>query len=209
MHMIDITVPIRPGMPIYEADPALLIEQVQSMASGAICNVRRMELGVHTGTHIDAPVHFIDGAAGAEATPLDALIGDAFVVDATNIESDIDARVLRRLDVPSGIERLLFKTPNSGLWSQTGFSSSFFGITGDAAEELVARGVRLAGIDYLSIAPMADPVPAHVALLRAGVVILEGLDLREVEPGPYELICLPLLIPGSDGAPARALLRRR
>lgn len=183
------------------------MQRFANMAEGAICNVSRLDFGVHSGTHIDAPVHFIEGAAGAEGIPLDALIGRATVVDATGILGDIDQAVLRSLAIPAGTERLLFKTPNSRLWERPAFSPEFFGITEDGANYLVGRGIRLVGIDYLSIAPMHDPAPTHVALLTAGVVILEGLDLRFVEPGEYTLVCLPLLLVGADGAPARALLK--
>ncbi|MHB8375507.1 MAG: cyclase family protein [Dehalococcoidia bacterium] len=206
MRMIDVTVPVRPGMVVYEGDPPVRRELAQSMAAGGICNVSRLECGVHTGTHIDAPVHFIAGAAGIEATPLDALMGAVHVVDATSIGADIDAATLARLTIPVGASRLLFKTPNSQLWDRPSFAPDFFGLTADAAHVLVERGVRLVGIDYLSIAPKRDPAPTHVALLSAGVVILEGVDLRAVTPGAYRLICLPLLLEGSDGAPARALL---
>jgi arylformamidase len=207
MTWIDISVPLRPGMVVFEGDPAVSMERTADMAEGAICNVSRLDFGVHSGTHIDAPVHFIDGAAGAEGIPLDALIGQAAVVDATGVAGDMDEAVLRALDIPEGVQRLLFKTPNSRLWERPTFSPEFFGITEDGAKYLIGRGVRLVGIDYLSIAPMRDPAPTHVALLTAGVVILEGLDLRGVEPGAYTLVCLPLLLPGADGAPARALLR--
>ncbi len=143
-----------------------------------------------------------------EATPLNALIGPAYVVDATRVDSDLDRVVLEKLDIPPDVERLLFKTRNSDLWSLHEFSPDFIGLTGDGAQHLLERGVRLVGADYLSIAPRSDPAPTHVALLRAGVVILEGLDLRGVDPGRYDLICLPLLIEGADGAPARAVLTR-
>jgi arylformamidase len=208
MPLFDVTVPIRPGMIVYEGDPDVRLVREQSMAGGAICNVSRLDFGVHSGTHIDAPVHFIDGAPGIESTPLDALIGDAFVVDATALRGDIDEAALASLRIPDGVARLLFKTANSELWARPGFSPDFIGMTEGAARQLVARGVRLVGIDYLSIAPKADPAPTHIALLEAGVVILEGLDLRRIEPGTYRLISLPLLLPGSDGAPARTLLER-
>lgn len=208
MQYIDVTVPVRPGMPIYRGDPDVMRVQVKSLADGDTCNVSRLDFGVHSGTHIDAPLHFIAGAPAIEATPLDALIGDAYVVDATAVSGDIDAQTLARLEFPDGCERVLFKTPNSRLWDLDGFSGDFIGLEEDAALELVRRGVRLAGIDYLSISPFGNSAPTHVALLAAGVVILEGLDLRRVEPGPYRLTCLPLLIEGSDGAPARTLLQR-
>lgn len=208
MALIDITVPVRPGMIVYDGDPDLALERTASIASGAICNVSRLDAGVHTGTHIDAPVHFIDGAAGAEATPLEALIGSVFVVDATEVDGDIDSATLEQLDVPANARRVLFKTPNSRLWAKDRFSPDFVGLTDSAAQQLVQRGVRLVGADYLSVAPKSDPAPTHVALLAAGVVILEGLDLRAVDPGWYRLVCLPLLLEGSDGAPARALLMK-
>ena len=206
MRMIDVSVPVRPGMIVYEGDPPVRRELAQSIKAGGICNVSRLDCGVHTGTHIDAPCHFIEGAAGVEATPLDALMGECVVVDATAVEGGIDAKAFEQLSVPAEAERVLFRTRNSALWSRDAFSPEFAGLTADAARALVAHGVRLAGIDYLSIAPYGDPAPTHIALLQAGVVILEGLDLRAVTPGRYHLVCLPMLLEGSDGAPARALL---
>ena len=120
----------------------------------------------------------------------------------------IYAAALDRLAISPGAERVIFKTPNSRLWDLERFSADFIALTGDAAKALVARGVKLVGIDYLSIGPKGNGVATHVALLEAGVVILEGLDLRRVEPGAYQLVCLPLLLAGSDGAPARAVLIR-
>ena len=209
MTWIDVSVPIRPGMVVYEGDPPVCFERTASLANGDLANVSRLDFGVHSGTHIDAPVHFIEGRPGIEGVPLDALIGPAVVVDATALGADIDAWALESLDIPRGAERILFKTANSRLWELDHFSPDFIGLTEDAAQLLVADGVRLVGIDYLSIAPKADPAPTHRALLEAGCVILEGLDLRLVEPGSYDLIALPLLIPGSDGGPTRALLRSR
>ena len=177
------------------------------MTKGAMCNVSRLDFGVHSGTHMDAKLHFIEGAPGAEAIPLDAGVGRAQVVDATGITSNLSEQVLRGLSLNEGAERLLFKTPNSQLWDKDSFSSDFLGITEDGAHYLVDRGVRLVGIDYLSIAPMGNPKPTHVAFLQRDVVILEGLDLRHIEPGEYEMFAMPLLIPGSDGAPTRAALR--
>ena len=206
MRVIDISVPVRPGMIVFEGDPPVRRELAQSLAKGGICNVSRLDCGVHTGTHIDAPVHFIEGAAGIEATPLDALIGDCVVVDATAAVRHIDGDALAGLAIPAGAQRVLFKTPNSRLWERDAFSREFIGLTEDAARALVSRGARLVGIDYLSIAPYGEPAPTHVALLDAGVVILEGLDLRDVTPGRYRLVCLPVLLEGSDGAPTRAVL---
>lgn len=208
MEIIDISAAVQPDMHVYEGDPPVVIERAKSIAAGDIANVTRLAFGAHTGTHVDAPVHFIEGAPGVDALPLDALIGPATVVDATNITADIDAAALASLAIPAGATRVLFKTPNSKLWDEPSFSPKFFGLLPDAARVLAGRGVRLVGVDYLSVASHADPAPTHEALLRDGVVIVEGLDLRRAGPGEYTLICLPLLIPGADGAPARAVLTR-
>jgi arylformamidase len=203
----DITIPIRNGRIVYEGDPPVSITRAAAISEGQPANVSRIDFGAHTGTHIDAPVHFIEGGGGIETLPLDVLVGPAHVIDATHLRGNIDAAALASMDIPRGAERVLFKTANSALWDRDAFSPDFIGLTGDGAAALVERGARLAGIDYLSVAPHAHPAPAHHALLAGKVVILEGLDLRGIDPGEYELICLPLLIPGSDGAPARALLR--
>jgi arylformamidase len=203
---IDVSVPVRTGMIVYDGDPVVRIERVMDVAAGDLANLSRMELGTHTGTHVDAPLHFIDGAAGADRLPLDALVGPAVVVDARGASGDIDAAALAALEVPA-TERLLLRTRNGDLWERDGFTSDYVGVAEDAAHELVAMGVRLVGIDYLSIAPSGDPAPTHRVLLEAGVVVVEGLDLRSAPAGRYDLICLPLRLEGADGAPARALLR--
>ncbi len=209
MDWLDISVPISERTPIFTGDPTFSRDLAQDLTRGDVCNLSRLEMGAHTGTHVDAPRHFIDGAPTTETLALDACMGDAWVVDATALTSTIRASDLDRLAIPSGETRLLFKTRNSDLWSRDGFSSDFLAFGADAARWLVDRGVRLIAIDYLSIAPFGDPVDTHRAFLGAGVVVVEGTDLRAVEPGPYELLCLPLRLVGSDGAPARALLRPR
>jgi arylformamidase len=206
---LDISVPIRPGIPTFTGDPTFNIELVGAIASGAVCNLSRLDMGAHTGTHLDAPSHFIDGAPSSETIPLDAGIGRAWIVDATSLRDTIGSADLAGLDIPPDETRLIFKTPNSALWDEADFSSAFIGLGGDAAQVLADRGARLVGIDYLSIAPFGDPIPTHRTLLGAGVVILEGLDLRAAEPGPVDLLCLPLRLAGSDGVPARALVRPR
>ena len=201
--------PIGPGTPIFEGDPAYRIELAMSIAGGAVCNVSRLELGAHTGTHLDAPSHFIEGAPASESIPLDACIGPAWVVDATGLTRTIGAADIAGLDIPAGETRLLFKTPNSDLWGASGFQSGFIAFDPGAAAQLVERGIVLVGIDYLSIAPFGDPVATHRTLLAAAVVILEGIDLRDVAPGPVDLLCLPIRLVGSDGVSARALVRPR
>jgi arylformamidase len=202
VNLIDVTVPIRNGMPVYDHNPGVHLERARSIAEGDTVNISRLELGVHTGTHVDAPMHFIEGAAGAEAIDPEILIGEAHVIDATGLHEDIDREALATLDLPSGAERLIFKTPNSELWKQDTFTRGFIRFVESGARALVDAAVRLVGIDYLSIGDEG----AHRVLLGNGVVPLEGLDLRAVDPGRYRLYCLPIKLVGADGAPARALL---
>jgi arylformamidase len=159
------------------------------------------------GTHVDAPAHFIPGGAGIESLDLNVLIGPALVVEAGQVQA-ISAEVLDGLAIPAGTQRLLLRTANSRLWRrpENQFVEDFVAITADGARWLVEHGVRLVGVDYLSVAPFHDLVPTHQILLSAGVIPVEGLDLSHVEPGPYQLICLPIKMAGSDGAPARAVL---
>jgi arylformamidase len=199
----DISVTVRPSMHVYPGNPGVRLERHESIGDGAQANVSKLELGVHTGTHVDGALHFIDGAPGTDALPLELLVGRAVVVAATGVDGELDEDALASLDLPDD-ERLLFKTKNSALWEQPSFSHDSIRLNGSGARYLIERGVRLVGIDYLSIGD-AD---AHRELLGAGVVAVEGLDLREVEPGAYELVCLPLKLEGSDGAPARAILLR-
>jgi arylformamidase len=203
----DVTVPLDTRVPIFPGDPEFRLDRVASLADGAVCNLSRLDLGAHTGTHVDAPVHFIEGAPGVDEMPLEAMLGPAYVADATSVGGHIDAATFAELCIPPDVQRLIFKTPNSRLWASPTFAAHFVGVTEDAAAALVERGVRLVGIDYLSIAPPDDPTPTHVTLLRAGVVILEGVDLRSVPAGWYELACLPIRLAGADGAPARVILR--
>ena len=190
-------------MQIYEGNPGVELERVSAIANGDPANVSRLTLGVHTGTHVDAPLHFIEGAPGAEGIPLEALFGPAVVVDATRIHSDsLGETELAGLYIPEGAERVLLKTLNSGLRAQPEFTRDFVRLDGSGARFVVASGIRTIGIDYLSIGDRE----AHRELLGAGVVPVEGLDLREIEPGAYTLVCLPLDIVGSDGGPARAVL---
>jgi arylformamidase len=202
VSLIDVTVPIRDGMPVYDRNPGVRLERARSIADGDEVNISRLDLGVHTGTHVDAPVHFIAGGAGAESIDPQILIGEAHVVDATGLHADIDADALDTVDIPPGAERLIFKTPNSELWSRDSFTREFIRFVESGARRLVDAGTRLVAIDYLSIGDAG----AHNVFLGNGVVPLEGLDLRGVDPGRYRLYCLPLKLVGADGAPARVLL---
>jgi arylformamidase len=151
--VLDISVPVHPGMVVWAGDPPVVLERLQSMADGAHDNVSRIDFGVHAGTHVDAPVHFIADGVGVDQVSLDALVGPAWVVDATAVDRHIDAATLATLAIPEAAERVIFKTTNSELWSSDRFETGFLGITKDGARWLVERGVRLVGIDYLSIAP--------------------------------------------------------
>jgi arylformamidase len=201
--LTDISVPIRERMPIYDRNPGVRLERALSIPRGDTANVSRLELGVHTGTHLDAPLHFFEGGADAAAIPLEPLVGEAYVADGTALHGPIDADSIRSCDIPEGAERVLLKTPNGRLWERDEFTRDFIRLNGSGARLVVDRGIRLIGLEYLSI----GDEEAHRVLLDAGVVALEGLDLRDVTPGWYELLCLPLRVPGSDGAPARAVLR--
>jgi arylformamidase len=198
MEIIDVTVPVRTGMVTYPGDPEVVLERVMSIPEGGKANITRIDMGAHSGTHVDAPVHFIEGAAGTEELPLDVLVGPCVVVAADGLTESDAARA------PQGAERVLFKTPNSELWARDEFPDHFDRLDGAGARLLLERGVRLVGVDYLSVGDQE----AHRVLLEAGVVPLEGLDLRAVEPGEYFLVCAPLKLVGSDGAPARVLLLR-
>ncbi len=209
MKIFDISIPISPAMPVYPGDPPVTIERVLQIAQGAAANVSRVSLGSHTGTHIDPPAHFIPGGKTIDQLDLRVLVGPARVVDLTRVERAITARDLARARIPRRAVRVLFKTRNSELWARAGFQRDFVACAPDAAEWLVARGVKLVGIDYLSAELFDAREPrAHRVLLGAGVVIVEGLDLRGIVPGNYSLACLPLKIQNGDGAPARAVLWR-
>ena len=212
MPFFDISVAISPGRtPVYPGDPGVEIVQHAAIARGDAANVSLLRFGAHTATHVDAPAHFIEGAPTISETPLDALVGRAHVVRVREDALEIDERDVDEL-VPADAERVLFRTRNSAFWSERPgeFREAFTYLTPAAARALAGRGVRLVGIDYLSVERFkSDDFGAHIALLSRGVVVLEGLNLRGVAEGVYELICLPLKLEGGtgDGAPARAVLR--
>ena len=204
MEILDVSIPIRTRMPIWPGNAGVAMRRVEAIADGAVANVSAVDLGAHTGTHVDAPNHFLEGEPGVDTVALEPLIGDAVVVDATAVQKTVDAAAVAALGVPAGTERVLLKTRNSQLWERDEFSDDFVALDESGASALIDLGVRLVGIDYLSI---GDP-GAHRALLGARTAVVEGLDLRAVAPGPYRLVCLPLKLVGSDGGPARAVLLR-
>ncbi|MBI4832363.1 MAG: cyclase family protein [Candidatus Lindowbacteria bacterium] len=205
MKYYDITVPIRAGMPVYEGDPAVEITSISSIAKGDPCNVSRLILSTHTGTHIDAPLHFIKDGNSIDEIPMNILVGRAVVVEITDpIEISRQALIAAPL---KGERRVLFKTSNSNLWKENDFQKQFVYMAEDAAKHLVEIGVKLIGIDYLSVGRFGSTTFAtHLTLLDAGIVVVEGLNLAGIEPGNYELVCLPLRIAKGDGSPCRAVL---
>ncbi len=208
MTIYDVTVPLSPLTPVWPGDPPIILEQVSSMDKGDHDNVSRFACSVHSGTHVDAPHHFLNDRRTVEKLSLDVLTGSALVIQAADELDVISADFLDHAPIPDGTERLLIKTRNSNLWKKldTEFYKKFVGIRLDGAEWLVRRGVKLVGIDYLSVAPYHQSIPTHQVLLKPGIILLEGLDLSAVSPGSYELYCLPLKLTGSDGAPARVIL---
>lgn len=211
MKIYDVTVPISAEVPIYKGDPGVSVSAFKSMSAGDTANVSEISFGVHTGTHVDAPNHFIDGAKRVHEIDPQKLIGKCRVVE---IYDEIVAIEPEHLGDISGIERVLLKTRNSDFWSEPekGFRTDFTYITPATAKMLVDNGIVLVGIDYLSIEKSGSPGhPVHITLLAKEIVILEGLDLRQVPPGDYELICMPLkyIGAGGDGAPARTVLLQK
>ncbi len=208
MTIYDISLTISPSLPTWPGDPGLILEQLESMDKGAHANVTSMSSTVHLGTHVDAPHHFLNDGRTVENLPLDVLTGPCYVVQLPDGIDAITAEVLQRTEISTEMRRILFGTSNSHYWvkGEPKFHEDFVAITEDGAEWLVERGVQLVGVDYLSVAPFGDSEPTHKVLLKAGVVIVEGLNLSRVVRGFYDLYCLPLKIAGSDGAPARAIL---
>jgi arylformamidase len=208
MTIYDISLTLSATLPVWPGDPRIELTQVASMDQGAEVNVTRLNAAVHIGTHVDAPHHFLNDGRTVENLPLEVLTGPCYVVQLPDGIEAITAEVLERTEINKDMKRILFGTRNSHLWAkgETEFQTDFVAITEDGAEWLVERGVQLVGVDYLSVAPYSDPAPTHHILLKAGVVIVEGLNLAQIIRGFYDLYCLPLKIAGSDGAPARAIL---
>lgn len=211
MTIFDISVPLSQSLPVWPGSMGMRLERVCRIENGDKANVSKLTCDVHTGTHIDAPAHFITGGNTVTQIPLDVLIGEAIVADLTTV-SIITPPDLAGLELPPGTKRLLLRTKNSKLWKDYSneFCSHFVALTPEAAQWIVDWGIKLLGIDYLSIQPFMDSTQqTHFTLLSAGVVILEGLNLSQIVPDAYELICLPLKLVEAEGAPARAILRTR
>jgi arylformamidase len=204
---IDVSVPIRQGMVHWPDNPAIEIDQVQHLERGHEATVSRISLGVHSLTHVDAPVHFTIDGEGVDRVPFDRLIGPARVIDLRELDR-IHRPHLESIEFRAG-DRILFKTSNSAHWDERAFRADYTCVSLDAAQHLAKCAVATVGIDYLSIGSMQRGVQTHLVLLQADVCIIEGLDLSQVGAGWYDLVCLPLRLEGLDGSPARVVLRRR
>lgn len=210
MKIWDISVAVSKDIPVWPGDPKVIVERVHKIEDGANANVSRLDMGCHTGTHVDAPFHFLSGAKTVESLSLDVLIGPVQVIRIPDDFSVITGDLVLASGIHPRVKRVLFKTLSSSFWAKYGsqFRTEFVGIDKSGADALVQLGIQLVGTDYLSVSPFKQSRPTHESFLKASVVLLEGLDLSQVDAGEYNLICLPVKIAGADGAPARAVLTR-
>ncbi len=208
MKIIDVTLDITPNIPVWPGQEKVTLERHQKIEEGAHANVSYFGASVHTGTHVDAPYHFLPEGNTVENLPLDVLVGAVQVVQIPSNALVINRDVIDSLKIEPVVERILFKTTNSDFWRrpEDPFNQHFIGVDESGAHALVERKIKLVGIDYLSVSPFKKSAPTHDALLGAGVVIIEGLNLTSVSVGKYMLYCLPLKLKGADGAPARVIL---
>lgn len=206
---IDVSVPIQPGMPHWPDSPPVRVQRAQSIARGDAANVSMLQMSAHTGTHMDAPAHFLRHGRGMESWPITGTVGAARIIEIRGTRA-VTVDELRSHRIRRG-ERILLKTRNSARpWFKEDFRQSYVYVSKDGAVYLAERGIRCVGIDYLSVAGFGkDAVTTHQTLLKAGIWIVEGLYLSKVDAGRYDLVCLPLDIVGADGAPARAIVRPR
>jgi arylformamidase len=207
-RIIDITVEISENMVVWEGDPGVRIRQVLKIKNGDSYNLTRLDLGVHNGSHVDAPLHFLEDGKSIVQFPLSQMVGPVQVVEINKSIDLITADVLKNAGIHPETKRLLFKTRNSDYWRGQDliFQKDYCGVTTDGAQFLAALDLQLVGIDYLSISPLIDLEEPHRILMRRGVIILESVNLTEVNPGFYDLYCLPLKLVGCEGAPARVIL---
>jgi arylformamidase len=208
MRTYDISLMISPEMVVWPDDPPVELYRTSKIEEGADANISRLRMSVHAGTHIDAPKHFLEKGGMIGDIPIELLFGRAYVLHLPDEVDLITRDLVENSTIPPRTKRVLFRTRNSEIWesNRKTFAKNFVALAPDAAEYLIKRGVKLVGIDYLSIAPFGDSIPTHKILLEAGVVILEGLNLSGVGQGRYTLYCLPLKLAEAEGAPARAIL---
>ena len=206
MKVYDISLNLSTDTVRWVVAPPLEVHERRRMSRGDDANATALTVSVHAGTHVDAPFHFLPDGAGIDALPLERFIGPALVHQVDDADRHITEAHVNAIPL-DGATRVLFKTRNSALLKRRDYDPSFVAFSVEAARALVARGVQLVGLDYLSVAHADEQVPVHRAFLDHGVILLEGVDLSEISPGRYELICFPLRLRGLDGAPCRAVLR--
>jgi arylformamidase len=207
-RLIDVSVRLGDGLPTWPGSSGFGARRVRSIAGGDTANVTEIGMDVHSGTHVEGPLHFLADGASLDSLPLETFLGPVWV-DEVSADSDaVTASLLASLEIPDPADRLLLRTRNSGLWESSGgeFRPDYVGLTPDAAHWIADRGMQLVGVDYLSVQRYVDGPETHRTLLRAGVAILEGLNLSGVERGWYTLICLPLRLTGTEASPVRAVL---
>jgi arylformamidase len=202
---IDISIRLGPDMPIWPGSVGIRLDRSQSLAAGDSANVTHLDMDVHCGTHVEGPLHVLDGGDPVETYPLEVFVGAAWVADLPEVQG-IGPAELELASIPEEFDRILLRTRNSAYWQSHHFRPDYSALTPEGAAWMVERGVRLVGTDYLSVQLFDDDFETHRILLRGGVAILEGLALGRVEPGPYRLTCLPLRLAEAEAAPARAIL---
>jgi arylformamidase len=207
MKIYDISLSVHPDLPVWPDSQHVHIQRVFDQEKGDTATVSTVTLGIHTGTHLDAPLHFVRDGDAMESLELASLCGPALVYHARDADL-LTADLFATLNIPSGTERLLIRTRNSDLWKHRNaeFRRDYVAVSADGAQWLVDHKIKVIGVDYLSVAPFNDLITPHEILLKAGIIPLEGLDLSQVDSGPYILYCLPLKLVGVEGAPARAIL---
>ena len=209
MTLYDISIPISSNLPTWPDDPPVRIERYRKIEDGARSNVSRIDMGAHSGTHVDAPYHFLGGnTLTVDAIPLDILIGHTQVIQIPDEINLITRDVLMNINITEKSQRVLFKTRNSNYWAEYGnnFRQDYVSIRADGAQYLVEQKIKLVGVDYLSVEPYEIESPTHKILLEGNIIIIEGLDLSKIIPGRYKLFCLPVRIAGAEGSPARVIL---
>jgi arylformamidase len=206
MKIYDISVSLSDQTPVYEGDPRIQVTPDSRLSKGDSSNVSTLTFGSHSGTHVDPPFHMLQDGITIDQVPLDCMIGECFVCDLGDVPA-IGMAELEAANIPDGVERIIFKSRNSDLWKDSDFQKDFTYLAPDGADWIAKKGIRLVGIDYLSVDKFHSGThPAHCRLMDAGIIIVEGLCLLNVPSGKYTLVCLPLKIKGGDGGPARAVL---
>jgi len=211
MNIFDVTIPLNAETPVWEGEKGLTIQRSAEIGEKSDYTVSRIEMGLHSGTHVDAPLHVIPSGYAVDQIPLEKLIGMVQVVEVPDNEKIINRDVLEKLAIENSVKKIVFRTTNSLLWVETPahFQRDFVALDSSGAEYLVAAGMELVGMDFFSVSAYDDLLLPHQILLKKGVVLVENLDLRDVRAGIYEIYCLPLKVVGTDGAPARVVLVSR